>query len=109
MKTRKELIDLCLTFAGSVEDYPFDDDNWTCMRHGHGGKIFALIFERDGNIWVNLKNLPDVCATWEEACPSIVPAYHMNKKHWLSIILDGTVPDRLISDLIADSYRITLK
>ena len=54
--TRRELIDLCLSYPGSYEDYPFDDytnavgggTSWTVMRHRRNRKSFALIFERDG-------------------------------------------------------------
>ena len=46
MDVRKQLIDYCLTLPGAYEDYPFDDFNWTVMRHGYKKKTFALIFER---------------------------------------------------------------
>lgn len=48
MDVRKQLIDYCLTLPGAYEDYPFDDFNWTVMRHGYNKKTFALIFELDG-------------------------------------------------------------
>ena len=44
MDVRKQLIDYCLTLPGAYEDYPFDDFNWTVMRHGYNKKTFALIF-----------------------------------------------------------------
>ncbi len=43
----------------AYEDYPFDDANWTIMRHRRGDKIFAMIFERAGHIWLNLKETPE--------------------------------------------------
>ena len=52
---RKQIVDYCLTLPGTYEDYPFDDFNWTVMRHGYNKKAFALIFERMGHIWVNVK------------------------------------------------------
>ncbi len=52
---RKQIVDYCLTLPGAYEDYPFDDFNWTVMRHGYNKKAFALIFERMGHTWVNVK------------------------------------------------------
>ncbi len=55
MRTREEAIAFCRGFSDVLEDYPFHDDNWTAMRHCGNKKIFALIFERDGKIWINVK------------------------------------------------------
>ena len=57
--TRSDIIDYCLTFAHAYEDYPFDDVNWTVMRRRDTRRGFAWIFERDGQIWVNVKSDPD--------------------------------------------------
>ena len=106
MTTRKDVIDHCLTYNNAYEDYPFDDPNWTVMRRRDTNKGFAWIFERQGNIWVNIKVDPFMAYDLREAFPSIVPAYHMNKVHWCSIILDGTVPEDIIESLIGESYRL---
>ena len=55
---RKDLISHCLSYTGAVEDYPFEDMNSTVLRHGKSKKWFALIFEKDGNLCVNLKCEP---------------------------------------------------
>lgn len=107
MRERKDVIDFCLTYADSYEDYPFNDANWTVMRHKSNKKIFACIYERNGFIWVNVKCRPDKRDFWRRVFPSVVPAYHMNKEHWNSIILDGSVLDGDIKQMIDDSFALT--
>lgn len=107
MLTRREAIEACLALPDAYEDYPFDDPNWTCMRHGSNKKIFALIFEHEGRIWINVKNSPDWGDFWRREFPSVVPAYHMNKLHWSGIILDGSVQDDVIERMLRDSYDLT--
>lgn len=108
MRTRQEAVDACLTLAGVFEDYPFDDPNWTVMRHGGAGKkSFAYIYERQGLIWINVKAEPLAVTLWQQIFPAVRPAYHMNKEHWVSIALDGTMADEEILRLIGDSYRLT--
>lgn len=104
--TRQQLIDICLSYGTTYLDYPFDE-NWSAMRHNGTKKVFAFIFEHKGLIWLNVK--VDVIAgqMWCDNFKSIVPAYHMNKLHWVSVIMDGTVPTEIIKQLIDDSFNIT--
>ncbi len=105
--TRQEAVVACLEFPFAYEDYPFDDQNWTVMRHRGNRKIFAAIFQREGRIWINVKAEPLAGDFWRRTYSAVVPAYHMNKTHWISIILDGTMSDREILRLIQDSYTLT--
>ena len=107
MKTRKEVIEYCLSLDDSYEDYPFHDNNWTVMRHKSNRKSYAYIYEKGGLIWVNVKCDPEWIFFWRNAFASVVPAFHMNKKHWNSIILDGTVAVADIRRMIAESYDLT--
>lgn len=107
MKTRTEVIAYCKTFAHVVEEYPFHDDNWTLMRHQRNKKTFAFIYERQGVIWINVKCDREWRDFWRSAFTSVVPAYHMNKEHWNSIILDGTVPESDVERMIEESYDLT--
>ena len=107
MRTRAEAIAACLRLSGVYEDYPFDDPNWTVMRHAGNKKSFAYIYERNGNIWINLKSEPLRADFWRDAYASVVPAYHMNKRHWISVILDGSMAEEDILALISDSYALT--
>lgn len=109
MTTRTEAIAYCLTFDNVYEDYPFHDPNWCVIRHHENRKVFAWIFEKDGMIWVNVKCAPEWIAFWRSAFHSVKPAYHLNKEHWNSIILDGTIPDQEIYMMIGESYDLTGK
>ena len=100
MTTRQEVIDFCLSLNDTYEDYPFHDFNWTIMRHKGNQKMFAAIYEHLGNIWVNVKCDPNLTYMWRSTYESVVPAYHMNKWHWNSIILD-------IKNMIDDSFELT--
>lgn len=104
---RRHWINFCLTFAGAYEDYPFADTNFTAMRHRDSGKTFALIFERLGHIQINVKCEPMQADFYRRAYPSVTPGYHMNKTHWNTITLDGSVPDEEIAAMITDSYHLT--
>ena len=105
--TREQAVQLCQSLPGVYEDYPFDDFNWTVMRHQSNRRIFAAIYAHEGRIWVNLKAEPDYAALLCAAYSCVVPAYHMNKRHWISVILDGTMPQDELSALIRGSYRLT--
>lgn len=108
MKTRKDAVDYCLTLMSAYEDYPFEDTNWTVIRHKGNNKVFAWIFEREGHIWINVKGRPEQNEFLRQCFGSVIPAYHLNKQHWNSIILDGTVPEENIRDMINMSYELTM-
>lgn len=107
MTTRQEVIDTCLTLPFAYEDYPFGEE-WAIMRHRENDKIFAMIFQRQGHIWINVKAEPLKGDFWRQLYPAVVPAYHMNKQHWVSIILDGSMKKNEIFLLIQDSFELTL-
>lgn len=107
MKERKEAIAYCLTLKDAYEDYPFRDTNWCVIRHRANKKVFAWIFDKDGYVWINVKCDPQWLEFWRQAFASVIPAYHLNKKHWNSIILDGSIPDDDIRRMIAESYDLT--
>ena len=109
MTEKKEVIEFCLTFPDAYEDYPFHDDEWAVIRLKGSKKVFAWIFERHGKTWINLKTDPQWRDFWRDAFPSIVPAYHLNKEHWNSLILDGTIPEETVKQLIGESYDLVKK
>ena len=107
MKERSEVIAVCMKLKEVYEDYPFHDTNWTLMRHKKNKKAFAWIYEREGNIWINVKCDLEWRDFWRNTYASVIPAYHQNKEHWSSIILDGTIPEQDIIRMIGESYELT--
>lgn len=107
MLTRSEVIEFCKELSGAYEDYPFEDNNWTIMRHQGNKKMFAAIYERQGHIWINAKAEPEAGYLWRSIYSAVIPAYHMNKVHWISIILDGSMAREDICRLIEDSHALT--
>jgi predicted DNA-binding protein (MmcQ/YjbR family) len=108
--TRRELIDFCLTFPAAYEDYPFDGvadaGTWTVMRHRTNRKSFALIYERNGKLCVNLKCDPLEAGFLRRMFADVTPAYHMNKVHWNTIVLGGDVPEDELKAMIGGSYDL---
>lgn len=107
MITRKEAIQFCNKFVDVYEDYPFHDPNWTIMRHKANKKVFAWIFEKDNHIWINVKVDPEWRDFFRSAYKSVTAGFHLNKEHWNSIILDGTIPTKEIERMIGESYDLT--
>lgn len=94
--------DYCLAKEGATEDTPFDE---TTLCFKVGGKIFAII---DIELFdsVNLKCDPERAIELREKYEGIVPGFHMHKKHWNTVYLNGTVSDKLILDLVDHSYEL---
>lgn len=109
MTERAQVIAHCLTYPDVYEDYPFHDPNWCVMRHRKNRRVFAWIFNKDGKLWVNVKCDPQWRDFWRDAFESVIPAYHLNKTHWNSLILDGSIPEREIKRMIGESYDLTGK
>ncbi|HIX14413.1 MAG TPA: methylated-DNA--[protein]-cysteine S-methyltransferase [Candidatus Hungatella pullicola] len=105
--TKEDVRKYCSSMENVSIDMPFHDYNWETARRGDNRKIFACFYERQGYIWVNVKVDPEWREFWRQTFQAVVPAYHMNKEHWNSIILDGTVPDEDIYRMIRESYDLT--
>jgi predicted DNA-binding protein (MmcQ/YjbR family) len=101
----EEIRAYCLAKRGSEESFPFDD---TTLVVKVGGKIFIL-FDLEGDPSINLKCDPDRAVELREANPAIIPGYHMNKKHWNTVFLDGSLPANLIKENIDHSYDLIVK
>jgi predicted DNA-binding protein (MmcQ/YjbR family) len=97
---------LCLSFNGSVEDFPFGPETSVFKV---GGKMFALVaLDRPAPLRISAKCDPDLVPELRSAYPAIGPGYHLNKRHWNTITLDGSLPDELVHDLIEDSYDLVV-
>jgi predicted DNA-binding protein (MmcQ/YjbR family) len=92
----------CLRKPGFSEDLPFGPET---LVFRVAGKIFALM-DVDTFVSVNLKCDPERAVDLRERYPGITPGYHMNKKHWNTVLADGSVPDRLVLELADHSYDL---
>jgi predicted DNA-binding protein (MmcQ/YjbR family) len=99
----KQLRTYCLSRPGAVEDFPFGSETLVVKV---GGKMFALISLDETPPRINLKGDPNDNEFLRQQFPAVIPGYHMNKRHWNTIILDGSLPDEFILDQIDNSYRI---
>ena len=73
------------------------------------GKMFALISITLNPLRINLKCDPDDALMLRDIYPSVQPGYHMNKRHWNTVVLDDTLPDDLVYSMIDDSYDLVVK
>lgn len=103
--TKPKLMDYLLAKPGAEAGYPFGPGT---LVFKVGGKMFALLGE-DSRPWtINLKCDPDDALALRAAYPTIAPGYHMNKRYWNTLKLDGTLPDKLVRELIDESYELVI-
>ena len=105
-KLKRKWIDFCLTFADAYEDYPFDDET-TVIRHKKNKKSFALIFDRETEIWINFKGDPIQSDLWRKVYSSVTAGYHMNKIHWNTVKIPGDVPEEEVKAMLSESHFLT--
>jgi len=103
--TAKALKACCLQRNGAVEEFPFGDE---VSVFKVGGKMFALSFLRRKPLEVNLKCEPELAVELRASYDAVRPGYHMNKRHWNTVTLDGSLPDKLVRDMIEDSYDLVV-
>ena len=96
------LRDYCISKKGADESFPFGEDT---LVFKVAGKIFALV-NLDGDLSINLKCEPAFAIELRERHSSVTPGYHMNKKHWNTVLMDGSVPDKEIFSWIDHSYDL---
>ncbi len=92
----------CLQKKGVSEELPFDAHTLVFKVMG---KIFALT-SLEGDFSINLKCDPEKAQSLRESYPAVQPGYHMNKKHWNTIIIDGSIKDHLLCTWIDESYEL---
>jgi predicted DNA-binding protein (MmcQ/YjbR family) len=96
----------CLSKQGVEEGFPFGEDTLVFKT---SNKIFLLIGLDNNPLSFNVKCNPDKALELREQFPCVVPGYHMNKKHWNTIIVDGSVSSKQIKEWIDDSYHLIKK
>ena len=103
---KKTLRTYCLTLPLVREDYPFGPDVQVFKIKE---KLFALMTTRQGIERVNLKCDPEEAIILREIFEDVIPGYHMNKMHWNTIILNGSIPEGEIKRMIDRSYCLVAK
>ena len=97
----KKLEKILLSKAGAVKEFPFGED---AMVFKVEGKMFALIAWKENPIRITLKSLPEDAIGYRELYECVKEGYYMNKKHWNTITLDGSINDDVVFNMIDESY-----
>lgn len=108
MTVLDDLREYCNSMPGATEDFPFDDVTLVVKVRG---KIFALMAtDQDPDTpSINLKCEPTLAEMLRETYPAVVPGYHMNKRHWNTVTVDGSIPEPEIHEMIDHSYEQVVK
>lgn len=100
-----DLRDFCLSLSGSEEAFPFGPETSVFKV---AGKMFAVSQLTRSPLSVSLKCEPELAEQLRAAYPAVSPGYHLNKRHWNTIVLDGSMPEQTIKDMIEDSYDLVV-
>ncbi len=100
-----DVIALCLSLPSAEESQPFGPE---VLVYKVGGKVFAIASPDDFPPRINLKCDPDRAIELRDEHKAIIPGFHMNKKHWNTVMLDGTLPRALVPDLVRHSYDLVV-
>lgn len=103
---KRELLDYCLTYPSTYEDYPFDETT-ALVRHVSNKKMFALVDFLNGRLHITLKCDPLRADFLRGVYESVVPGYHMNKMHWNTVYIGGDVPESELHEMIQHSFDLT--
>jgi predicted DNA-binding protein (MmcQ/YjbR family) len=95
----------CLGQPGAIEDFPFGPEHSVFKV---AGKMFALSALERRPLEVSVKCEPDLAVALRSSYGAIRPGYHLNKRHWNTITLDGSLSDRLVRELVEDSYDLVV-
>lgn len=99
------LCEYCSSLAGASQTFPFGPETSVFKV---AGKIFAISRLAAEPLEVSVKCEPLLAVQLREAHPAIRPGYHLNKQHWNTITLDGSIPDRMVMDMVEDSYDLVV-
>ena len=103
--TAKALRKLCLGFAGAVEERPFSPETSVFKVEG---KIFAITALERTPLKLSLKCEPELAEQLRASHAAVRPGYHLNKRHWNTVTLDGTLADAMVEDMVEDSYDLVV-
>ena len=95
----------CLSYRGAIEDFPFGEG---VSVFKVGGKMFALSGLDGDPLEVSLKCEPELAEPLRLTHAAIRPGYHLNKRHWNTVTIDGTLDDAMVLDMVEDSYDLVV-
>jgi predicted DNA-binding protein (MmcQ/YjbR family) len=101
----RELRDCCLGHAGAAEEFPFGEITSVFKV---AGKVFALSALDREPLAVSVKCEPELAEQLRNTYAAVRPGYHLNKRHWNTVTVDGSLPDQLVRDMIEDSYDLVV-
>ena len=99
------LRDYCLSFTGAEETFPFGPNTSVFKVEG---KMFALSQFEEESLRIGLKCEPELAAAPRGAHAAVLPGYHLNKRHWNTVVIDGSLSDETIHDMVEDSYDLVV-
>ncbi len=105
MQTVSDLRAACASLPGTQETFPFDA---TTLVFKVGGKMYALTDVTARDLTVSLKVRPEHGEALRAEYPGITPGYHLNKRHWVTVPLDGGVPADLVAELLRGSHALVV-
>ena len=97
---------LCMGFGGAEETYPFGPETTVFKVRG---KIFAIAALNREPPSISLKCEPELAVHLRADHAAITPGYHLNKRHWNTVVVDGSVPDQMLRDMVEDSYDLVVE
>jgi predicted DNA-binding protein (MmcQ/YjbR family) len=100
--TPREIDDLAMTFPGVTEEPVFGPDTHV---YKVAGKVFAIAQPTTRPPQVTLKCEPSLALELRARFPSVIPGYHVNKKHWNTVFLDGSVPGEELREMVVHAYQ----
>lgn len=106
LNDHESIRDHCLGKKGAEESFPFGEST---LVFKVGGKMFALLSLDANPPEMNLKCEPALAEKLREDHPNVKPGYHMNKRHWNTVVCDGSVSARLIREWIDHSYALVIE
>jgi len=112
MMTHKELEEYLLAMPGAWLDYPFGEGT-SVYKVGHKDlgedeKMFAIIADDSKPLRISLKCDPILAVSLRETYETVLPGYHLNKKHWNTVICTGQVPQNELEDWMRHSYQLVI-
>jgi predicted DNA-binding protein (MmcQ/YjbR family) len=96
----------CMSKPGATEGYPFGPGALVVKV---GGKLFAIIADEADPLTVSLKADPEEALLARSTFPAVNPGYHLNKRHWNTVTLDGSIPKREVLGWVDDSYDLVVE